>query len=72
MFKIISHILHFLGIGCFYIAKVKVINNIYDKTAIVHIIEGYSFTKNPYKNLEKMFENIPSILIIEMLVTKIW
>ena len=72
MFKILFHILHFFGIGCFYTAKVKVIYNIHDGTVIVHTIKGYSLTKDPFKNLNKMFEDVPSFLITEMLVTKRW
>ena len=70
MFKIIFHILHFLGIGCFYIAEIEIIislNEIRKDT-----IKGYTFSKNPIKDVQKMYRHIPYILIKSMRITKAW
>ena len=73
MFKIIFHIIHFLGIGCFYIAEVDVLVSMFPDCRIrTDTIKGYSFSKNPINNVKKMYKDIPSILIRSMEITKIW
>lgn len=73
MFKIIFHILHFFGIGCFYIAKVDVIVSIFPFGKIrTDTIKGYSFSKNPIKDIEKVYKHVPSFLIKSMEIIKVW
>lgn len=70
MFKIIFNILHFLGIGCFYVAEIKIIISFTEIRK--DTINGYSFSKNPIKDVKKMYKHIPSILINSMEIVKVW
>lgn len=73
MFKIIFHILHFLGIGCFYVAKVDTLVSMFPIAKIrTDTIRGYSFSKNPIKDVKKMYEDVPYSFIHSMKIIKAW
>ncbi len=68
------HLLHFIGIGKFFIAEIR-IPNFRDSTATIHTLKGYTFHKDVQYYLEKIVANQYGhigLCLINVTVKKIW